>query len=65
MFQDFNLNHLKTDWYTYKTTKSLISGFFLDISKKKLKQIFEKLQQIIQKFNNLPTKNWFFAQKSP
>ena len=40
-------------------------GFFLDISKKlkpkktqaekNLKQIFEKLKQIIQKLNNLPT----------
>ena len=45
----------------------LKAGFFLDISKKtqgqknssrkKLKHIFEKLKQIIQKLNNLPTKN--------
>ena len=51
------------------------AGFFLDISKKtqgqknssrkKLKQIFKKLKQIIPKLNNLPTKNLFFAQKSP
>ena len=39
---------------------------FFDISKKtqakkNLKQIFEKLKQIIQKLNNLPTKNWLFA----
>ena len=31
----------------------------------KLKQIFEKLKQIFEKLNNLPTKNWFFAPKSP
>ena len=29
--------------------------------RKKLK--LKKLKQIIQKLNNLPTKNWFFAQK--
>ena len=31
--------------------------------KKKLKQIFKKLKQIIQKPNNLPTKNRFFFAK--
>ena len=34
-------------------------------AEKKLKQIFKKLKQIIPKLNNLPTKNLFFAQKSP
>ena len=37
-------------------------GFFWTFWKK-LKA--KKLQQIIQKLDNLPNKNWFFAQKSP
>ena len=34
-------------------------------AEKKLKKVSEKLKQIIPKLNNLPTKNWFIAQKSP
>ena len=41
-------------------TESLQAFFWT--FRKKIKQIFEKLKQIIRKLNNLPTKNWLFAQ---
>ena len=39
-----------------------LQGFFWTFRKNSKPK---KLKQIIQKLNNLPTKNWLFAQKSP